>query len=112
VVVVVVVAVVVVGGIVVVVGAVVVVAVVVGGTEVVGAGATVDVVVELELLAITTRATTRPITAATSTASAHLTLRLIPPGGGPGSSMRRVGSSCTATSSSVARHFRGSAQAA
>jgi hypothetical protein len=57
-----------------------VVGVVVVGAVVVGA---VVVVVPLPLSdAITTTATIRPITAATSTAMAHLTPRLMPPVGG------------------------------
>ena len=79
---VVVVAVVVVGAVVVVVGTVVV-----GAVEGVGALVTVDVVVLLELLAITASATTSPMTTAISRAMAHLTPRDMPPdgGGAPGS---------------------------
>ncbi|MEK6271342.1 MAG: hypothetical protein AABM42_01670 [Actinomycetota bacterium] len=78
--------------VVVVVGVVVgVVDVVVGAVDVLVVGVTVAVVVSLSPLsaAITASATTRPITTATSSAIAHLTPRLMPPGGdwpggGPG----------------------------
>ena len=98
-----VVGVVVVGGAVVV---VVVVGVVVVGVVVVGTVVDEEDVVVVLLLplseAMTTTAMIRPMTAATSTAIAHLTPRLMPPvggcprGGGGGSCpMCRVGSSCT-----------------
>jgi hypothetical protein len=80
--------------VVVVVGALVGTEVVVVGVVVVGEAAVVTVVVDVSpplLEAITARATTSPITAATSRAMAHFAPRLRPParggspeGGGPG----------------------------
>ena len=97
-----------VGGGVVVLVLVVVVGVVVGVVVVV-VGAVVGVIVAVvvsplpESDAMTTTATIRPITAAASSASVHLTPRLMPPsggcpggGGGSGWPMWRVGSSCIA----------------
>jgi hypothetical protein len=95
--------------VVVLVGAVVLVVDVVGAVVlelvdvVVGAVVTVAVLVSPPPLseAITTTATTRPMTTATRTAMAHLAPRLMPPvgggcepGGGSGWLIWRVGSSC------------------
>ena len=75
---------------------------VVGAVVTVVVGAVVTVVVSSPPLsaAITASATTKPSTAATSKAIAHLAPRLMPPGGGgpedgSGWPMWRVGSSCT-----------------